>query len=168
MISDAMAKAINKQMNFEFLSANLYLSMSAYSSYKGLDGFGSWFYNQYFEEQIHAMKMYNYLLDQAHKVELDCCPKPASDFGTPLEVFEASLVHEREVTKRIYALVDLALEERDHGTNSFLQWFVNEQVEEESTLNSIIDKVKLVESSGNGIFMLNRELGLRPAPVTAV
>ncbi|MDY0189730.1 MAG: ferritin [Desulfuromonas sp.] len=167
MISEKMATAINKQMNFEFLSANLYLSMSAYANYKGLDGFGSWFYNQYLEEQIHAMKMYNYLLDQDHRVELDSCPKPAGDFGTPLQIFEASLAHEREVTKRIYALVDLALEERDHGTNSFLQWFVNEQVEEESTLNSIIDKVKLVESSGNGIFMLNRELGLRPAPTAA-
>lgn len=164
MISGAMANAINKQMNFEFLSANLYLSMSAYCSYKGLDGFGRWFYNQYLEEQIHAMKMYNYLLDQGHQVELDACPKPAVEFGTPLETFEASLAHEQQVTKRIYALVDLALEERDHGTNSFLQWFVSEQVEEESTVNSIIDKVKLVESSGNGIFMLNKELGERQAP----
>jgi len=165
MISDAMAKAINKQMNFEFLSANLYLSMSAYSSYKGLDGFGSWFYNQYLEEQIHAMKMYHYILDQGHRVELESCPKPEVDFGSPLHIFETSLAHEREVTRRIYALVDLALEERDHGTNSFLQWFVSEQVEEEATLNGIIDKVKLVESSGNGIFMLNRELGERQAPV---
>lgn len=164
MISDAMAKALNEQMNFEFLSANLYLSMSAYTSHKGLDGFGSWFYNQYLEEQIHAMKLYHYILDQDHRVELDSSPKPETDFGTILDIFTTTLGHEREVTRRIYALVDLALSEHDHGTNSFLQWFVNEQVEEESTVSAIIDKVKLVESSGNGIFMLNRELGARQAP----
>lgn len=166
MISDAMAKALNEQMNFEFYSSNIYLSMSAYSSHKGLDGFANWFYNQYQEEITHAMKLYHYILDQGYAVEVDGWPKPASDFGSPLEIFEITLGHEREVTKRIYALVDLALEERDHGTNSFLQWFVNEQVEEESSVNSILDKIKLVAGNGNGIFMLNNELGKRSAPAT--
>lgn len=164
MISDAMTKALNEQMNFEFYSANIYLSMSAYCNHKGLDGFANWFYNQYQEEMIHAMKFYHYILDQGQAVEIDACPKPESDFGAPLEMFEITLGHEREVTKRIYELVDLALDERDHGTNSFLQWFVTEQVEEEATVCSIIDKVNLVEGTGNGIFMLNNELGQRQAP----
>lgn len=168
MISQKMADALNEQMNFEFYSSTIYLSMSAYCNHKGLDGFASWFYNQYQEEMIHAMKMYDYILDQGQAIDLAACPKPERDFGSTLDIFETTLDHEREVTKRIYDLVDLALEERDHGTNSFLQWFVNEQVEEESTVCSIIDKVKLVESTGNGIFMLNNELGQRQAPTAAV
>ncbi|EAT14405.1 ferritin [Desulfuromonas acetoxidans] len=168
MISDSMTKALNEQMNFEFYSANIYLSLSAYCNFKGLDGFANWFYNQYQEEMIHAMKFYHYILDQSQPVELDQCPKPENDFGTPLEMFQTTLGHEQEVTKRIYSLVDLALDERDHGTNSFLQWFVTEQVEEEATVNSIIDKLKLVEGTGNGIFMLNNELGQRQAPAATV
>ncbi|SDD88775.1 ferritin [Desulfuromonas thiophila] len=164
MISETMAAALNEQMNYEFYSANIYLAMSAYCSAKGLDGFASWHYNQYLEEQLHAMKFYHYLLDQNQPVELDAMPKPKKDYGSPLSVFEQALAHERSVTARIYKLVDRALEERDHGTNSFLQWFVNEQVEEESTINGILDKLRLVESSGNGIFMVNNELGQRPAP----
>ena len=164
MISDNMTKALNEQMNFEFYSANIYLSMSAYCSYKGLDGFANWFYNQYQEEMIHAMKFYHYILDLSQPVEIDQCPKPQKDFGTPMEMFQTALAHEQEVTRRIYVLVDLALDERDHGTNSFLQWFVTEQVEEEATVNGIIDKLKLVEGTGNGIFMLNNELGQRQAP----
>jgi ferritin len=168
MISNPMAQALNDQMNFEFFSANIYLAMSADCSHRGLDGFATWFYNQYLEEQIHAMKFYHYIIDQGHAVDLAACPKPGVEYGSALKIFELALGHERQVTKRIYALVDLALEERDHGTNSFLQWFVNEQVEEESTVCAIIDKVKLIEGTGNGIFMLNNELGQRQAPVVGV
>lgn len=168
MISAKMAAALNEQMNFEFYSATIYLSMSADCNHRGLNGFASWFYNQYLEETIHAMKFYHYILNQGCAVELEAVPQPQREFGAPLAVFETALHHEREVTRRIYALVDLALDERDHGTNSFLQWFVTEQVEEEATVCSILDKLRLVENTGNGIFMLNNELGQRQAPTTPV
>lgn len=161
MISKKMTEELNKQMNYEIYSAYEYLSLSAFCSKEGLDGFANWFMMQYKEEMMHAMKFYDYILDQGEQVVLDQVPQPQVEHGKPLEMFEFTLEHEKGVTKRIYNLVDLALDERDHGTNAFLQWFVNEQVEEESTVNGILDQLKLVEGNGNGVFMLDRELGQR-------
>ena len=171
MISKKMEKALNEQLNFEMYSAYVYLAMSAHCESKGLKGFANWFYVQYQEEMMHAMKFYNFILDQSSEVELETVKKPKKDYDTLLSIFEETLEHEREVTKRIYKLVDLALDERDHGTNAFLQWFVTEQVEEEASVNQIIDKLKLVQGNGNGIFLLDTELAARvftpPADTTA-
>ncbi|WP_022851708.1 ferritin [Limisalsivibrio acetivorans] len=167
MVSKKMGKALNDQMNYEFYSAYVYLAMSADCESKGLKGFANWFYVQYQEETAHAMKFYNYILDQGIDVELDKMDKPKKSFKDLLEMYNETLSHEKEVTKRIYNLVDLALDERDHGTNAFLQWFVTEQVEEEASVNEILDQLKLVESSGNGIFMLDKELGQRTLPADA-
>lgn len=161
MISKKMANALNEQLNFEYYSAYVYKAMSAYSSFIGLAGFANWFEIQYQEEMLHAGKFYHYILDQSEQVELRQIDEPKKNFDNALEMFEETLDHEKEVTRRIYSLVDLALEERDHGTNAFLQWFVTEQVEEESTVNSILDKIKLVEGHPNGIFMINNELASR-------
>lgn len=161
MISKKMEKALNEQLNKEFFSAYLYLGMSAWSENKGLKGFANWFYVQYQEETFHAMKFYTYLLDRGADVDLLEIEKPNTDFSSPLVAFEKTLEHEQFITKSIDELMDLAITEKDHATNSFLQWFVNEQVEEEATVSEIIDSLKLVGDQGNGIFMVDKELGAR-------
>lgn len=161
MISKTMANALNKHLNNEFYSAYLYLAMSAKADAAGLKGFGKWFYAQYEEETMHAMKFYQYILDHGEEVSLDAIEKPNVDMEKPIDFFNATLEHERIVTQYINELVDLAITEKDHATNIFLQWFVTEQVEEEATVGDIIDQLKLMGDTGNGIYMLDKELSLR-------
>jgi ferritin len=161
VLSEKMVEALNKQVNREIYSAYLYLSMSAYSTFKGLKGFANWFMVQYQEEMIHALKIYDYINDQGGQVKLMAVEQPPTDFGSPLEMFEKTLKHEKFVTKCISDLVNLAIEEKDHATNIFLQWFVTEQIEEEANDNDIIAKLKLVGKEGNGLFMIDKELAAR-------
>ncbi|QLC50392.1 ferritin [Methanolobus zinderi] len=161
MISEKMTSALNEQINKEMYSAYLYMSMSAHCSNVGLDGFANWFMVQYQEEMTHAMKIYDYLNEQGEKVILEAIEKPPSEFGTVLEMFEATLKHEQFITRSIHELVDLANEEKDYATQIFLQWFVTEQIEEEGNDNEIIAKLKLVGNEGNGLFMLDREMAAR-------
>ncbi|MEF3254610.1 MAG: ferritin [Deferribacterales bacterium] len=161
MISKKMEKALNEQLKNEIFSSYLYLSMSAWASSNGLKGFANWFYVQSKEEMVHAIKFYQYILDQGAEVELHEIPKPEKNFKDPVNLFDEVLKHEKFITKSIYNLVDLALEERDHATNAFLQWFVSEQVEEEASVNEILDQLKLTKSDGNGIFMIDKELATR-------
>ncbi|KXS44984.1 MAG: ferritin [Methanolobus sp. T82-4] len=161
MISEKMTSALNEQINKEMYSAYLYMSMSAHCSNVGLDGFANWFMVQYQEEMTHAMKIYDYLNEQGEKVILEAIEKPPSEFGTVLEMFEATLEHEQFITRSIHELVDLANEEKDYATQIFLQWFVTEQIEEEGNDNEIIAKLKLVGNEGNGLFMLDREMAAR-------
>ena len=161
MLSERMMGALNEQINKEIYSAYLYLSMSAYSTFVGLKGFANWFMVQYQEEMLHTMKIYDYINDQGGKVTLKDVAQPPTEFGSPLEMFEKTLEHEKFVTKRINNLVDLAIEEKDHASNIFLQWFVTEQIEEEANDNEIISKLKLVGKDGNGLFMIDRELAAR-------
>jgi len=135
--------------------------MSAWATAQGLKGFANWFYVQSKEELVHAIKFYQYILDQGENVELQAINKPENDFKNPVNVFEEVLKHEQFVTKCIYQLIDLALEERDHATNAFLQWFVTEQVEEEASAKEILDQLNLTKSDGNGIFMIDKELATR-------
>ena len=161
MISEKMVNALNEQINKEIYSAYLYMSMSAYSTFIGLRGFANWFMVQYQEEMTHAMKIYDYVNDQGTQVKLMAISQPPTDFESPLDMFEKTLDHEKFVTKSINGLVDLAIEEKDHATNIFLQWFVTEQIEEEGNDNDIIAKLKLVGKEGNGLFMLDKELAQR-------
>ena len=161
MLSERMMGALNEQINKEIYSAYLYLSMSAHSTFVGLKGFANWFMVQYQEEMLHTMKIYDYINDQGGKVTLKDVAQPPTEFGSPLEMFEKTLEHEKFVTKRINNLVDLAIEEKDHASNIFLQWFVTEQIEEEANDNEIISKLKLVGKDGNGLFMIDRELAAR-------
>jgi ferritin len=161
MISERMVKALNGQINKEMYSAHLYMAMSAYSSNIGLSGFANWFMVQYQEEMLHAMKFYNYIVDQGAKVELQAIEKPAKEFGTTFDMLNATLGHEKFITRSINDLVDLAIEEKDHATNIFLQWYITEQIEEEGNDNAIIDKLKLAGKEGNGIFMIDKDLAAR-------
>ena len=169
MLSEKIMEALNKQVNREIYSAYLYLSMSAYSTFKGLKGFANWFMVQYQEEMVHAMKFYDYINDQGGRIKLMAIEQPPAEFGSPLEMFEKTLDHEKFVTKCINDLVDLAIEEKDNATRIFLQWFVTEQIEEEANDNEIIAKLKLVGKEGNRLFMIDKELGTRVfvAPATS-
>jgi ferritin len=161
MISNPMEQALLGQLNREFSSSYLYLAMSAYCSHLEFNGAASWLKLQYEEEQTHATRIYNYLVEQGVHVVLGEVASPPSDFGKILEVFKASLSHEQSMTSRLNDLSDQALKEKDHATYNLLQWFVNEQVEEEATLGGIISKLKLVKDDGYGLLMIDNELGAR-------
>ena len=158
-----MTKALNKQLNKEFYSAFLYLSMSAYSNRNDFNGAANWFLLQYQEEQDHATRIYNYMIDQDAKVVLQEIGKPPKNFGSLLNTYEESLLHEQSMTQGLNELSDYALKEKDHATYNLLQWFVNEQVEEESNVNDIISKLKMVGDDGYGLLMIDSELGKRAA-----
>jgi ferritin len=161
MLSEKMQEALNTQLNKELYSAYLYMSMSAYSTYSGLKGFANWFMVQYQEEMVHAMKIYAYINDQSGQVKLRAIEQPATEFESPMDMFEKTLKHEKFITRSINELVDLAIAETDHATNIFLQWFVTEQIEEEGNDNEIIARLKLVGEDGNGLLMLDKELATR-------
>ncbi len=158
-----MQTALSAQLNDEFYSAYLYLSMSAYCSHSDFNGAARWLEVQYEEEHLHATKIFNYLIEQGVQVRLAQVRQPPADFGSLLDVFEASLVHEREMTARLNDLSDQALNEKDHASYNLLQWFVNEQVEEEATVGAIIAKLRMVSDDGYGLLMIDNELGTRAA-----
>lgn len=161
MIKQELVDAINEQINAEYYSAYLYLSMSAYMTEQGLEGAANWMHVQYQEEVTHMMKFYNYLLERGGRVVLMAIEAPPVEWNSPLHVFEETLKHEEHVTSLINRLVDLSIEYRDHATTNFLQWYVAEQVEEEANANNILAKMKMVERSSDGIYMLDKELGQR-------
>ncbi|NOY74574.1 MAG: ferritin [Kiritimatiellaeota bacterium] len=161
MVSEKMAVELNKQLNFEIYSAYVYASMSSWLKSKDLAGFSNWMNVQVREEMDHAMRFYEFLHDSGASVEFDTVPKPKTEWADVNEVFEDTLAHERAVTSRIGKLIDLALEEKDHATNAALQWFISEQVEEESGVSAILKQVKRVNDFPNMLFMLDRELGQR-------
>jgi len=161
MLSDRMTEALNLQIKREMYSAYLYLSMSAYSTFTGLKGFANWFMVQYQEEMSHAMKLYDYVNDHGNQVKLTAIDEPPTVFESPLDMFEKTLNHEKSVTRYINELVDLAIGEKDHATNIFLQWFVIEQIEEEGNDNDIIARLRLIGDDGNGLLMLDKELAAR-------
>ncbi len=163
MISKKMAEAVNAQINKEFYSAYLYLSMSAWSAGQNLKGFAGWFAAQAKEELGHALKFYKYLEDQGAKIRLAAIDAPTATFASPLAVFEATLKHENFITESIHKLMDQAVEEKDHATQIVLQWFVTEQVEEEATVTAIVEKLKLIGDAPHGLFMVDRELAARQA-----
>ena len=161
MVSKVMQDALNEQINKEMFSAYLYLSMSAYFDTKNLAGMSQWMKMQSEEENLHAMKFYDFLLRVGGNVKLSAIDAPQTEWESAQKVFEDSLEHEKFISKSIHTLMDLAIEEKDHPTKSFLQWFVDEQVEEEANVSEIIDTLKLIDGQGNGIFMLDREMRQR-------
>jgi len=161
MIKEKMLNALNEQINAEQYSSLLYLSMSAYFFDKGLPGFANWMYIQFQEELTHANKIFNFVNERGGKVVLKGIEQMPVDFDGVIDVFEKTLVHEQHVTSLINNLVDIAVEEKDHATQSFLKWFVDEQVEEEANVEEILDTLKLINGQGNGIFMLDREMRQR-------
>ena len=161
MLKEKMLNALNEQINAEQYSALLYLSMSAWFSEKGLPGFANWMYIQYQEEMTHANKFFKYVVERGGKVSLKSIEQMPTEFEDIVAVFEKTQIHEQHVTSLINNLVDIAFEVRDHATQSFLKWFVDEQVEEEANVQEILDTLKLINGQGNGIFMLDREMRQR-------
>lgn len=159
MISPNMAQCLNAQINRELYSAYFYLGLSAQAEAMNLRGMASWFFAKHGEEQMHALKMYRYLIDQGTEVELNAIEAPASVERGVLPMFERTLEHERSVTAAINTLVDQALAEKDHATQIFLHWFVTEQIEEEATVGDIIGRVRLFGDQGQALLMIDNELG---------
>lgn len=161
MISEKMEKAINDQINAEFYSSYLYLAMSSYFESVNLTGLATWMKIQTQEEIFHGMKMYDFVHERGGRVLLSAIAQPQKEWASPLAVFEHAYQHEQKVTALINGLVNLALDERDHATHIFLQWFVSEQVEEESTASGIVHKLKMIGSDASSLFTLDQELGQR-------
>jgi ferritin len=161
MLAEKMQKALNGQLNAELYSAYLYLAMNAYFKSVNLDGFANWMYYQAQEELMHSMKFYDFIIQRGGKVQLTEVKAPPTAWDSPLAVFEATLAHEQKVTGLINDLVDIALEARDHATQIFLQWFVSEQVEEEESVGSVLEQLKLMGEAQGGLFMMDRELANR-------
>ena len=159
MLSERLEKALNKQFNFEIESAHIYLAMAGYTSDLGLNGFTQWFMAQYEEELFHAKKIMKFIDDKGGRISVSGFNAPKNEYSSILEAFEETLKHEAEVTEKFYDLIDLAIEEREHATKSFLQWFVDEQVEEEASVSDMISKIKLVKDAG--LFLLDQEAGKR-------
>ena len=161
MLSKSVQNAINDQINKEFYSAYLYLSMAAYFQATNLPGFGHWMTVQAKEEAGHAMKFYNYINESSGRIVLDAIDKPASDFKSPLDVMKKALEHEKKVTASINAIYELAVKEKDYPTQVMLQWFITEQVEEEKTASDIIEMLKMIGDAPAGLIMADRQLGAR-------
>ncbi len=161
MISSSMQEAFNKQINAELYSSYLYLSMSAYFESINLPGFANWMRCQAQEELVHAMKFYNFVNERGGKVELAAIQGPPVKWESPLAAFQDAYAHEQKVTALINNLVDAATAEKDHASTSFLQWFVNEQVEEESSADKVVQQLRLAGERGGGLFMIDRELAAR-------
>ncbi|MEM2131474.1 MAG: ferritin [Candidatus Woesearchaeota archaeon] len=160
-ISQKVEKKINEQINHEFYSAYLYLAMSAYFERNNFKGFAHWMKKQAEEETKHAIKYFNYVFERQGNVVLEEIEKPKTEWKNPLEAFEDAFKHEQKVTSLIYEINNLASEEKDYATISFNKWFVDEQVEEESTSLEIVEKLKLIGDNKQGLFMLDSFLGKR-------
>jgi ferritin len=161
MIHPKIEKALNEQINAEMFSAYLYLAMVAYFQDKNLNGFANWMTVQNQEETFHAMKFFRYVSERGGRVTLDAIEKPQFEWESPLAAMEAAQKHEAYITGRINSLVDLAITEKDHATASFLGWFVDEQVEEEDSVNEVVQKLRLLGSDGGGLFMMDRDMATR-------
>lgn len=162
MISQKLQDAMNSQIQAELYSAYLYLSMSAYCESKNLGGFAHWMKMQYQEETSHAMKIMDYLQERGGIVALKAIDAPPTEFGTPLEIFEQTLAHEIHVTNLINKLYEAALEEKDYAAQIFLQWFINEQVEEEASATAVLERLKIIGDKSTGaILYLDKELRKR-------
>jgi ferritin len=161
MIKKEVLDALNAQINAETYSAYMYLSMAAYFENMGLSGFANWMKVQYQEESAHALKFFNYVVERGGKVELKAVDQVPVDFNGIVDVYEKTLTHEIHVTDLINNLMDVAVKANDHAAQSFLKWFVDEQVEEEANVEKILSTLKLINGQGNGIFMMDRELGQR-------
>jgi ferritin len=161
MIGKKIRDAFNVQIQHETYSSYLYLSMAAYFHGKGFDGMAQWMRVQAMEELTHAMKFFGHINERQGTVELLAIEKPPASWKSPLDAFKAALKHEQFITGKIEGLVKLATAEKDYASQSMLQWFIDEQVEEEANATKNVQLLEMIGDSGNGIVMLDRELGKR-------
>jgi len=162
VLKKEMEEALNEQLKWELYSAYLYLSMAAYFEDIGLEGFAHWMKAQTAEELMHAMKFYKFIFERDGRVILQEIPKPPSEWESPEAVFEFAYKHEQEVTSRINKLMSLAKKLEDYATENFLNWFVEEQVEEEASFKALLNKLKLIKNDPQALFYLDKELSQRP------
>jgi ferritin len=163
MIPEKLKAALDEHVSAEIGAAYLYLAMSADFESKAYKGFGRWMRVQFQEEMAHALKFVDYMLARGATVAWKDAKAPATSFGTPLETFEKTLAHEKDVTARIHGLYHLAAAEKDTATQVFLQWFVTEQVEEEARVSEIVDKIRMVADRPGAVLYLDKEYGKRTA-----
>ena len=155
-LSQSIQKALNDQITMELASAYVYLGMAAHFENTPFTGFASWMQLQAKEELEHADKFFDYIADRNGKIQLGPLPAPKTDYASVLEAFRASLEHERKVSASILGIYDMAVNEKDYATASFLKWFLDEQVEEEKNVSDLVDKLELVGDNHNGLFHLDR------------
>lgn len=160
-ISKKVEEAINKQVNAEFYSAYLYFGMSSRCAEMNLKGMANWFYVQAQEEMTHALKFYRFVLERGGHPEMPAIDGVRTDWKSPLEMFGTAYEHEQKVTALINGIMDIALAEKDHATASMLNWFIDEQVEEEANSSELAEKIKMIGDSRDGLFMLDKELTAR-------
>ncbi len=171
MLNEKVGTALNEQVNAELYSSYLYLSMCSYFKKINLEGFARWMEVQALEELTHAMKFFNFISERGNHVVLTPIDGPQTSWDSPLAVIEDVYRHELKVSGLINNLVNIAMEQKDHATVNFLQWFVGEQVEEETSADAIVQKLKLIGGEGGGLFLLDQELGRRvfvPPPGTTI
>ena len=161
MVSENILKLLNDQVKKELHSAYVYLGIEAYLADLGLKGMANWFRIQTQEELDHAMKFFGYISEVGGLAQLGTIEEVSTTYNTPLEAMKAALGHERYITGEIYKIADVAVEEKDHKTNSFLKWFIDEQVEEEANAEDNVKNLELVKDSPNGLFMIDREMAAR-------
>ena len=159
MLSDQMVQRLNEQVNLEFFSSNLYLQMSAWCDFKGLEGCAAFFRAHAQEEQQHMHRLFTYVADAGGMPIIGAIEGPESEFASIVAVFEQTLEHEQVITSKINDLVDMAFTAKDYSTFNFLQWYVAEQHEEEKLFSSILDRVKMIGQDGRGLFFIDREIG---------
>jgi len=161
MFSEKLVNAVNEQIKHEFFSAHLYLAMAAYCASEDLNGFANFFKVQAEEEKFHAMKFFDYVIERGGRTRLTALDAPDNDYSSVLDAFKKAYAHELSVTKRIYQLMDIAMDEREHATISFLKWFIDEQVEEEAAFSSLVKKLERISDNPNALYMLDAELSQR-------
>ncbi len=157
----ALGQALNDQIKEELFSAYTYMAMEVYAESINLPGFANWFYIQSKEEMEHANGMHKYLISRDAKVEYQAIAKPPVDFKSALHLFEETLTHEKYISKKVNGLYELAIKEKDYAMQSFLRWYIDEQVEEEAQVKEIIEKIKLAGEEAQALYMIDRELANR-------
>lgn len=167
MLTKRMQDELNKQINRELFSAYLYMALSAHFENENLKGFAHWMLGQSQEELVHAKKIYDYVFDRGGRVHLEAIEKPQKEWPSLVAAMEEAYNHEVEVSEDIGNLVRISMEENDYSTHTFLQWFVNEQIEEEATADEKLQKLKLVGDDRSGLFMLDHELSQRSLPANS-
>ncbi|MCQ6277449.1 ferritin [Bacillus sp. V3B] len=159
MLSATLYEALTDQMNYEFYSSHVYLAMASYCENENYDGFAKFFHDQAEEERAHGMKIYKYIQNRGEQASISGFENPNNKFESVLDAFEKGLEHEKEVTSRIYNLSEIAGDEKEYATISFLKWFLDEQVEEESSFNNIIQKLKRMNNDPNSLLIYDLKIG---------
>jgi len=162
-VNDNVRTLVNDQIAHEFHAAYTYLAIAAHFESQNYEGFARWMRAQSKEETEHAMKLFDYLVERGARIELNAIPQPKQDYGTPLEAFRTALEHERKVTGQINEMYEAAVEAKDYPTQVMLQWFIQEQVEEEDNTGTAVDRLEMAGENKAALLFLDGQFGARAA-----